>query len=45
MLFRSEEGFKWWSLGRASAIAFLLFALILLVTRLLLRLDRSGETR
>jgi multiple sugar transport system permease protein len=43
LYFMYEEGFKWWSLGRASAIAFLLFALILLVTRLLLRLGRRGE--
>jgi len=38
-----EEGFMWWSLGRASAIAFLLFALILVVTRVLLRVARRGE--
>jgi len=38
-----EEGFMWWSLGRASAIAFILFALILLATRALLRLARRGE--
>lgn len=43
LYFMYEEGFKWWSLGRASAIAFLLLALILLVTRLLLRLGRRGE--
>jgi multiple sugar transport system permease protein len=42
LYFMYEEGFKWWSLGRASAIAFLLFALILLATRLLLRLGRRG---
>ncbi|MEP6938492.1 MAG: sugar ABC transporter permease [Rudaea sp.] len=36
-----EEGFKWWSLGRASAIAFILFVLILVVTRLLLRVTRT----
>ena len=40
-----EEGFMWWSLGRASAIAFLLFAIILVATRVLLRLvRRGGET-
>ncbi|MBN8885585.1 MAG: sugar ABC transporter permease [Rudaea sp.] len=40
-----EEGFKWWNLGRASAIAFILFALIFAITRLLLRLARArGET-
>jgi multiple sugar transport system permease protein len=38
-----EEGFKWWNLGRASAIAFILFVLILLVTRLLLRVTRTRE--
>ena len=37
-----EEGFMWWSLGRASAIAFLLFALILVATRVLLRIARRG---
>jgi len=37
-----EEGFMWWSLGRASAIAFLLFALILMVTRLMLRVARRN---
>ncbi len=38
-----EEGFKWWSLGRASAIAFLLFLIIVLVTTLLIRIGRRGE--
>ena len=42
LYFMYEEGFKWWNLGRASAIAFLLFALILLVTRVLLRFGRRG---
>jgi len=37
-----EEGFKWWSLGRATAIAFLLFALILVVTRVLVRIGKRG---
>ncbi|MGH8123573.1 MAG: carbohydrate ABC transporter permease [Rudaea sp.] len=38
-----DEGFKWWNLGRASAIAFILFALTLIVTRLLLRATRTQE--
>lgn len=38
-----EEGFKWWNLGRASAIAFLLFALTLGVTRVMLWLSQRGE--
>ena len=31
-----EEGFKWWNLGNASAVAFLLFALMAATTTLLL---------
>ena len=38
-----EEGFKWWNLGRASAVAFLLFLIILAVTTLLLRFGRRRE--
>jgi len=38
-----EEGFKWWNLGRACAIAFLLFALILVITRVLLRFERAKD--
>jgi len=39
-----QQGFEWWNLGRATAIAFLLFAITLLVTRLMLRLTRrDGE--
>jgi multiple sugar transport system permease protein len=43
LYFMYEEGFMWWSLGRASAIAFLLFALILGATWLLLRWGRRGD--
>ena len=38
-----EEGFKWWNLGRASAVAFVLFLVILAVTTLLLRFGRRRE--
>ncbi|HEY0660039.1 MAG TPA: sugar ABC transporter permease [Lysobacter sp.] len=38
-----EEGFRWWNLGRASAVAFLLFLIILAVTTLLLRLGRRKD--
>jgi multiple sugar transport system permease protein len=38
-----EEGFKWWNLGRASAVAFLLFLIILGVTTLMLRFGRRRE--
>lgn len=41
LYFMYEEGFKWWNLGAASAVAFLLFGLIWVVTWLLLRL--AGE--
>jgi multiple sugar transport system permease protein len=37
-----EEGFKWWSLGRASAVAFLLFVLMFVVTLVQLRMARRG---
>jgi len=37
LYFMYEEGFKWWNLGSASAVAFLLFLLIFAVTALQLR--------
>ena len=37
LYFMYEEGFKWWNLGRASAVAFLLFVLMFAVTVLQLR--------
>ena len=40
LYFMFEEGFKWWTLGRASAVAFLLFLVVLVVTTLLLRIGR-----
>jgi len=36
-----EEGFKWWNLGYASAVAFVLFALMMVGTLIQLRLQRS----
>jgi multiple sugar transport system permease protein len=38
-----DEGFKWWNLGSASAVAFLLFLLMFAVTVLMLKLSRRGE--
>lgn len=38
-----EEGFKWWSLGSASAVAFVLFAFMFAVTLLQLRVARRAE--
>jgi len=40
LYFMFEEGFKWWNLGRASAVALLLFAIVVAVTTLMLRLGR-----
>lgn len=37
-----NEGFKWWNIGSASAIAFLLFAILFAVTMLMLRMGRRG---
>jgi multiple sugar transport system permease protein len=42
VLLMYEEGFRWWNLGRAAAMAFLLFLVILAATALQLRLRRSG---
>ncbi|GLQ93315.1 carbohydrate ABC transporter permease [Dyella acidisoli] len=36
-----NEGFKWWNLGSASAIAFLLFLIMFVVTACMLRLGRK----
>ncbi len=38
-----EEGFKWWNPGRATAVAFVLFLVILAATPLLLRFGRRRE--
>jgi multiple sugar transport system permease protein len=43
VLYMYEEGFRWWRLGSAAAIAFVLFAVILVCTLLQLRVQR--ETR
>ncbi|MEN1940622.1 sugar ABC transporter permease [Luteimonas sp. MJ246] len=43
LYFMFEEGFKWWNLGRASAVAFMLFLVILGVTTLLLRAGRRRD--
>ena len=36
-----EDGFKWWNLGKASAVAFVLFLMMFAVTALQMRLSRS----
>jgi multiple sugar transport system permease protein len=38
-----DEGFKWWNLGSASAVAFLLFLLMFAVTVLMVKLSQRGE--
>lgn len=40
LYFMYEEGFKWWNLGAGSAVAFILFVLILAVTVLQIVLSR-----
>jgi len=42
LYFMYEEGFKWWNLGSASSVAFVLFLLIFAVTAVQLRLSRRG---
>jgi multiple sugar transport system permease protein len=43
LYFMYEEGFRWWNLGNASAVAFLLFVVIFGVSWVLLRFDRDAE--
>ena len=45
LYFMYEEGFKWWNLGFASAIAFMLFVLMFAVTMLQLYVARLREAR
>ena len=39
-----DEGFQWWNLGAASAVAFLLFVIMFAVTALMLRLARRSAS-
>jgi multiple sugar transport system permease protein len=41
VLFMYEEGFRWWRMGNAAAIAFILFVIILLWTVLQMRVQRE----
>jgi multiple sugar transport system permease protein len=41
LYFMYEEGFRWWNLGNASAVAFLLFVVIFAVSWVLLRFDKE----
>ncbi|HJU87811.1 MAG TPA: sugar ABC transporter permease [Gemmatimonadaceae bacterium] len=42
VLFMYEEGFRWWRMGFAASIAFVLFVIILAATLLQLRLQKRG---
>jgi multiple sugar transport system permease protein len=41
VLYMYEEGFRWWRMGYAAAIAFVLFVVILLATLVQFRLQRQ----
>ncbi|MES2162775.1 MAG: sugar ABC transporter permease [Pseudomonadota bacterium] len=43
LYFMYEQGFKWWNLGAASAVAFVLFAIMFFVTLLQLRVAKGVE--
>jgi multiple sugar transport system permease protein len=43
LYFMFDEGFKWWNLGQASAVALILFVLILIVTVIQTRIGRRYE--
>ena len=40
LYFMYDEGFKWWNLGTASAVAFVLFVLMFAITLLQLHVAR-----
>jgi multiple sugar transport system permease protein len=44
LYFMYEEGFKWWNLGSASAVAFVLFLLMFILTRLQFALARRWSS-
>ncbi|HYL54574.1 MAG TPA: sugar ABC transporter permease, partial [Gemmatimonadales bacterium] len=41
VLYMYEEGFRWWRLGSAAAIAFVLFAVILVFTLVQVKIQRE----
>ena len=43
VLYMYEQGFRWWHLGLATSIAFVLFAIMLVATLVQLRLQREVE--
>ena len=43
LYFMFDEGFKWWNLGNASAVALILFVLILAVTMVQVRVGRRYD--
>jgi multiple sugar transport system permease protein len=43
LYFMYEQGFKWWNLGAASAVAFVLFAIMFCVTLLQLRFAKGVD--
>jgi len=44
VLLMYEQGFRWWNMGYAAAIAFVLFAIILVLTLGALRLRSAAGT-
>jgi multiple sugar transport system permease protein len=43
LYFMFDEGFKWWNLGQASAVALILFVLILAITGIQTRIGRRNQ--
>jgi multiple sugar transport system permease protein len=43
VLYMYEEGFRWWRMGYAAAIAFVLFIVILLATLIQIRIQRGKQ--
>mgnify|MGYP001586911433 CR=1 FL=1 len=38
-----QHGFRWWSMGYSTAIAFVLFAIILVVSVIQLKVQKGGQ--
>ena len=43
VLYMYQEGFRWWNMGYASAIAFVLFFIIFIATLIQMRLQRNKK--
>jgi len=43
VLYMYQEGFRWWNIGYSTAIAFMLFVIIMIGTMIQFRLQKDAE--